>query len=194
MIVCVLYLFCSFFLVFCSVFFFFFKRKTAYEVRISDWSSDVCSSDLTADERARARDQFADRERLGHIVVGAGVDPLDLFGPVAARRQDQYGHRAPAAAPALQDAEPVEARQAEVEDRQRIILDIALKPGIFAIAAAIDDKARRTQRPRDILGQIRVIFDEPCAPQSSSLFPTAPVRALISTSRTRPDEIGRANV
>src|SRR3546814_6604880 len=29
----------------CS-FFFFFKQKTAYEMRISDWSSDVCSSDL----------------------------------------------------------------------------------------------------------------------------------------------------
>src|SRR3546814_9566968 len=28
------------------VFFFFFKKKTAYEGRISDWSSDVCSSDL----------------------------------------------------------------------------------------------------------------------------------------------------
>src|SRR3546814_889195 len=28
------------------IFFFFFKRKTAYEMRISDWSSDVCSSDL----------------------------------------------------------------------------------------------------------------------------------------------------
>src|SRR3546814_9722001 len=28
------------------VFFFFFKQKTAYERRISDWSSDVCSSDL----------------------------------------------------------------------------------------------------------------------------------------------------
>src|SRR3546814_4753639 len=27
---------------------FFFKKKTAYEVRISDWSSDVCSSDLIA--------------------------------------------------------------------------------------------------------------------------------------------------
>src|SRR3546814_9080705 len=27
-------------------FFFFFKRKTGYEMRISDWSSDVCSSDL----------------------------------------------------------------------------------------------------------------------------------------------------
>src|SRR3546814_10499921 len=36
-------------LVFCCVlllFFFFFKQKTAYELRISDWSSDVCSSDL----------------------------------------------------------------------------------------------------------------------------------------------------
>src|SRR3546814_4428927 len=32
---------------------FFFKQKTAYELRISDWSSDVCSSDL--DRRAPAR-------------------------------------------------------------------------------------------------------------------------------------------
>src|SRR3546814_1085248 len=37
------YLSCSYFL---CLFFFFFKQKTAYEIRISDWSSDVCSSDL----------------------------------------------------------------------------------------------------------------------------------------------------
>src|SRR3546814_4368964 len=30
----------------CVIFFFFVKQKTAYEMRISDWSSDVCSSDL----------------------------------------------------------------------------------------------------------------------------------------------------
>src|SRR3546814_13191349 len=39
------------------VFFFFFKQKTAYEMRISDWSSDVCSSDLCLQaphRRARA--------------------------------------------------------------------------------------------------------------------------------------------
>src|SRR3546814_10284045 len=34
------------------IFVFFFKQKTAYEMRISDWSSDVCSSDL---DRDRAR-------------------------------------------------------------------------------------------------------------------------------------------
>src|SRR3546814_1268580 len=33
----------------CLSFVFFFKQKTAYEMRISDWSSDVCSSDLHRD-------------------------------------------------------------------------------------------------------------------------------------------------
>src|SRR3546814_8392293 len=35
-------------------FFFFFKQKTAYELRISDWSSDACSSDLSGPRRSRA--------------------------------------------------------------------------------------------------------------------------------------------
>src|SRR3546814_3181846 len=35
--------------------FFFFKQKTAYEMRISDWSSDVCSSDLVLQYRALGR-------------------------------------------------------------------------------------------------------------------------------------------
>src|SRR3546814_6957687 len=38
-------------------FFFFFKQKTAYEMRISDWSSDVCSSDLVAGRFCRCREQ-----------------------------------------------------------------------------------------------------------------------------------------
>src|SRR3546814_2105517 len=44
------YYFCCLYDVFITVyvFFFFFKQKTAYEMRISDWSSDVCSSDLKA--------------------------------------------------------------------------------------------------------------------------------------------------
>src|SRR3546814_1425932 len=40
----------------CAVaFVFLFKQKTAYEMRISDWSSDVCSSDLAAADRSRRR-------------------------------------------------------------------------------------------------------------------------------------------
>src|SRR3546814_4044400 len=45
--------------------FFFFKQKTAYEMRISDWSSDVCSSDLNALVGTmvlrQAEDAFGDR-------------------------------------------------------------------------------------------------------------------------------------
>src|SRR3546814_4895511 len=40
-------------------FFFFFKQKTAYEMRISDWSSDVCSSDLDEHD-AKRRGPVAD--------------------------------------------------------------------------------------------------------------------------------------
>src|SRR3546814_3787212 len=43
-------------LVSCTVFVFFFKQKTAYEMRISDWSSDVCSSDLCATKALTPRD------------------------------------------------------------------------------------------------------------------------------------------
>src|SRR3546814_9045387 len=52
---------------FCVLVFFFFKQKTAYEMRISDWSSDVCSSDLAVSARRRAlaaaAQQVEDRTR-----------------------------------------------------------------------------------------------------------------------------------
>src|SRR3546814_4649688 len=49
-----------------DVFFFFFKLKTAYEMRISDWSSDVCSSDLHERMRRSAgQGRRRDRDREG---------------------------------------------------------------------------------------------------------------------------------
>src|SRR3546814_8170521 len=73
----------------CGVYFcvFFFKQKTAYEMRISDWSSDVCSSDLMADVGAQhAIIPDADVGPDRHIAddpatrrdEGAGVDPRRL--------------------------------------------------------------------------------------------------------------------
>src|SRR3546814_9613772 len=60
------------------LFILFFKQKTAYELRISDWSSDVCSSDLferVADHRqpVLARD-MVDR------TVGIARQPMPRFG------------------------------------------------------------------------------------------------------------------
>src|SRR3546814_18459110 len=54
---------------FSCVVFFFSKQKTAYEMRISDWSSDVCSSDLARDRahggRGRRGDDGVHRARRG---------------------------------------------------------------------------------------------------------------------------------
>src|SRR3546814_2150378 len=51
----------------------FFKQKTAYEMRISDWSSDVCSSDLkVGDGVCRGRVAGID-DRAGAVVVGLAV-------------------------------------------------------------------------------------------------------------------------
>src|SRR3546814_6637936 len=47
--------------------FFFFKQKTAYDMRISDWSSDVCSSDLmeTVDPTNKNQNQFMRVDKSG---------------------------------------------------------------------------------------------------------------------------------
>src|SRR3546814_4211487 len=64
------------------VYFFFFKQKTAYEMRMSDWSSDVCSSDLRVDLLLRGlrllprRGDGAFRLAQLQLVVEAGVDAL----------------------------------------------------------------------------------------------------------------------
>src|SRR3546814_4537622 len=69
LIVSVIFLVRIFCVVSCELYlFFFFKQKTAYEMRISDWSSDVCSSDLTGSSRL-----------WGEIVCGASTDWRSRF-------------------------------------------------------------------------------------------------------------------
>src|SRR3546814_1062960 len=50
---------------------FFFKQKTAYEMRISDWSSDVCSSDLAARLAAALEEAVGDQRILANARHGA---------------------------------------------------------------------------------------------------------------------------
>src|SRR3546814_2444717 len=62
------------FLVYFVLFFFFFKQKTAYEMRISDWSSDVCSSDLR--RLARRRGRRGDALRAARPATARAWQPL----------------------------------------------------------------------------------------------------------------------
>src|SRR3546814_10193851 len=51
-------------------FFFFFKQKTAYEMRISDWSSDVCSSDLAEEKGNKVIEILAAAVPLESVFLG----------------------------------------------------------------------------------------------------------------------------
>src|SRR3546814_6516709 len=65
--------------------FVFFKQKTAYEMRISDWSSDVCSSDLAAkapDADMLVQEMVAGRREL---MLGMLRDPQ--YGPRSEERR-----------------------------------------------------------------------------------------------------------
>src|SRR3546814_11860965 len=62
-------------------FFFFFKQKTAYEMRISDWSSDVCSSDLHQYVRFYTS--------TGAVILDDALNPLELASPYT---EDQLFH------------------------------------------------------------------------------------------------------
>src|SRR3546814_10419673 len=84
----------------------FFKQKTAYEMRISDWSSDVCSSDLTGmraavftahatmeDEDAR-EDATFDRTTLALAIAGITLaDLAALFASVSKRKRSEEALR-----------------------------------------------------------------------------------------------------
>src|SRR3546814_4613045 len=64
------YYWCCYFVIF------FFKQKTAYEMRISDWSSDVCSSDLWHQRRDAAGGFAVELAGVGvHGVAFAGGGP-----------------------------------------------------------------------------------------------------------------------
>src|SRR3546814_6068779 len=63
--------------------FFFFKQKTAYDMRISDWSSDVCSSDLVVGLRRRIAENMAESKR--HIPHFSYVEESDVSALEALR-------------------------------------------------------------------------------------------------------------
>src|SRR3546814_12906180 len=131
----------------CICFFFFFKQKTAYEMRISDWSSDVCSSDL-AQARQRIALQnpglarkvlrfvaSADLRRLKCLCALSTADPLILppFSPSPKAELEALAATLEAYAAELDEA-------ADAEGRDRLILESA---SVTDRAAVADRSERR---------------------------------------------------
>src|SRR3546814_989856 len=96
------------------VYFFFFKQKTAYEMRISDWSSDVCSSDLQQLVVQSRNDRIV---RLGDLAT-VGTGSLTRYGAVSKNGQAEAVQGLVIAlrgADARQVVDGVRTRLAEIE-------------------------------------------------------------------------------
>jgi hypothetical protein len=98
-------------------------------------------------------------ERLGDIIVGAGVDALDLVAPPVAGGQDQDRHRASGLAPGLEDRDAVAFGQADVEHDRVVGLGVAAKPALLAVESAVDRIARGLERCGDLAIEIAIVFD-----------------------------------
>src|SRR3546814_9203720 len=105
--------------------FFFFKQKTAYEMRISDWSSDVCSSDLRLPGEARVRivDERAgeDRREIDARDTGTTADEA-LQAIVVAEVEHAVDHEAQGVRIAVQRrrADRSEEHTSELQSLMRI--------------------------------------------------------------------------
>src|SRR3546814_4690613 len=97
-----------------------FKQKTAYEMRISDWSSDVCSSDLATDSTAAAVTEGGTPPEVDGTPVPALADG-DAVEPIGDAPIGDSELAAPLPPLGSFDVEPVQFAEPEDEGRNRTI-------------------------------------------------------------------------
>src|SRR3546814_7149175 len=103
------------------VLFFFCKQKTAYDLRISDWSSDVCSSDLmppVASKKSHWPDAYWVSLGVNNACLRASSWMYSTFGLAAISRIN-------ASAPARPSLRPALMTSASTDNRRRDCTDIA---------------------------------------------------------------------
>src|SRR3546814_4175889 len=141
--------------------FFFFKQKTAYEMRISDWSSDVCSSDLVAkkveavagalSERAQQTGRDAvtvagataqtlaglqDLGDRGHALAATMTKIVDDGSRARAVRGEAHGKIRQAS----ERATALKAASQSIEQMLALIIDMASRTNMLALNAGIEDR------------------------------------------------------
>src|SRR3546814_8850086 len=127
--------------VFVMFVFFFFKQKTAYEMRISDWSSDVCSSDLYASEMVSYADLILpDTTYLErHDCISLLDRPIcDAEGVADAIRQ------------------PVVAPDRDVRPFQDVLIDLGARLGLPGLVNA--DGGRSEEHTSELQSLMRISY------------------------------------
>src|SRR3546814_19490486 len=117
--------------------FFFFKQKTAYDMRISDWSSDVCSSDLDLLHEALDRHGLVHADHGIVVAAHAGVALIDG----AAGEDHRVGGRHMSVGPDAERDPAVDAVAGGHLPRCRLGMEIQHR-GIYSAAETVPRQTR----------------------------------------------------
>ena len=102
------------------------------------------------DQRTQPGQNFFHAKRLGDVIVGASVDALHLLVPAAARGQNQHRHLDTPVAPPAQQREPVDLRQAEIEEDRVVAFGLCQEIAALTVGRAVHDVAGVLQRRREL--------------------------------------------
>ena len=104
-----------------------------------------CLTRCAPDQRTQTRQQLGQIERLGQIIVGAGIQPGNLVGARIAGGQDQHRQTIAALAQFLQHGDPVPFGESKIENTGLIGMIEQGQPRRFAITDPIDSMFRQFQ-------------------------------------------------
>ena len=106
-----------------------------------------------------AGDQFLDVKRFGQVIIRAEVQPFEPLVEFAARRQQDDGQRHFPFAQIAENAQPILARQHDVEDRHVVRPRGCQRESLVAVMRNLNDEALRLQALADKRGDLLFVFD-----------------------------------
>ena len=126
-------------------------------------------------QRADACQNLLEMKGLGDIVVGTGVEALDLVAPAVARGENEDRHGPAGPSPSLEHRDAVHLGQADVEDDGVVGLAFAEEVSLLAVEGTIDHVARVSERGRELPVEIGIVLDDEETQVGCSHWARAPV-------------------
>jgi hypothetical protein len=124
---------------------------------LDDWPGNTSSA---ADERSKSCGDLGNMERLGHIIVRAGIKAVDLLRPGSPRRKDEHRDVPFLDSPPFEDLEALHFRQPKVKDHSSVGLGRTELVTVLAVGRAVYNITGLSKSGGQTLGDLVVILNQ----------------------------------
>ena len=134
-----------------------YGRAARERIQLQAAQPQLCRTRIAAtDQCLEARDQLRRGKWLDQIIIGTGLQPAHTVLHIITRGQEQHRQAAAACSQPAYDLEPVDARQPNVQYRDRHLPGLQCAVRIITVVDDIHHHAMPTQDTRDAIGQHRI--------------------------------------